>query len=154
MSHRQRPSLLGALLWIGFGTLFLLHNFGIGPGFWPLAVRYWPVLLILMGAGKVLDYLSERKPSRSGRRADRYFFFWSLLEPQNNIMTKQLGLIPRDFQIHIWDTPMRPGQWLGNSQTFTEETTVPIEKAKRFASTIPMDPSLLWPERIGRFAFV
>ena len=45
MSLKRRPSLLGALLWIGLGTLFLLRNFGIGPDFWSMAARYWPIAL-------------------------------------------------------------------------------------------------------------
>ena len=60
MSKRRRPSLLGALLWISLGVLFLLQNFGIGPDFWSLAGRYWPVLLILLGLGKVIDYFLEK----------------------------------------------------------------------------------------------
>ena len=44
--------MLGALLWLGLGVLFLLRNFGIGPDLWSLAGRYWPILLILLGLGE------------------------------------------------------------------------------------------------------
>jgi DUF4097 and DUF4098 domain-containing protein YvlB len=56
MSMRRRPSLMGALLWIALGLTFLLHNFGIGPDLSWAYKRYWPLLLILLGLGKILDY--------------------------------------------------------------------------------------------------
>src|SRR5512136_2018964 len=58
--RRYRPSLLGGLLWTGLGIVFLLRNFGIGPDFWSLAARYWPILLILLGLGKVIDYYRQK----------------------------------------------------------------------------------------------
>ncbi len=60
-SERRRPSLLGGLLWTGLGALFLLRNFGIGPDIWSLAARYWPILLILLGLGKVIDYYRQKE---------------------------------------------------------------------------------------------
>ena len=60
MSQKRRPSLLGALLWLGLGILFLLQNFGIGLDLWSFAGRYWPLLLILLGLGKVLDYFLKK----------------------------------------------------------------------------------------------
>ena len=60
MSHKHRPSLLGALIWIGIGVLFLLQNFGFGPNVWSLARRYWPVLLILLGLGKIIEYFLNK----------------------------------------------------------------------------------------------
>jgi DUF4097 and DUF4098 domain-containing protein YvlB len=61
-SPRRRccPSLLGGVLWLGLGILFLLRNFGFGPDFWRLAGRYWPILLILLGLGKVIDYFRHK----------------------------------------------------------------------------------------------
>ena len=61
MSHKGRPSLLGSLLWIGIGVLLLLWNFGVGPDFWSLIGRYWPVLLILLGLGKVLEFYLKKE---------------------------------------------------------------------------------------------
>ncbi|HPY78245.1 MAG TPA: DUF5668 domain-containing protein, partial [Anaerohalosphaeraceae bacterium] len=60
MSPKRRPSLLAALIWIGVGALFLLHNLGFGINFWSLAGRYWPILLILLGLGKVIDYYLKK----------------------------------------------------------------------------------------------
>jgi len=61
MSHKRRPSLLGGLLWTGMGLVFLLRNFGIAPDFWFFAGRYWPILLILIGLGKVIDYYRQKQ---------------------------------------------------------------------------------------------
>jgi hypothetical protein len=59
--RHRRPSLLAGLLWTAFGIMFLLRNLGIGPDLWAMARRYWPVLLILVGLGKVIDYLRQKE---------------------------------------------------------------------------------------------
>ena len=49
MEHR-RPSIIGPLILITAGVLFLLANMGMLPfTFWELAVRFWPIILILIG---------------------------------------------------------------------------------------------------------
>ena len=49
MEHR-RPSIIGPLLLITAGVLFLLANMGMLPfTFWELAARFWPIVLILIG---------------------------------------------------------------------------------------------------------
>ncbi len=53
----HRPSIIGPLILITIGVLFLLANLGYLPlTFWELA-RYWPVILILVG----LDILFGRR---------------------------------------------------------------------------------------------
>ena len=49
MEHR-RPSLIGPLILITIGILFLLANLGYLPmSFWEIAYRFWPLILILIG---------------------------------------------------------------------------------------------------------
>ncbi|MCL4395734.1 MAG: cell wall-active antibiotics response protein [Chloroflexi bacterium] len=49
MEHR-RPSLIGPLILITIGVLFLLANLGMLPySFWEIAARFWPLVLILVG---------------------------------------------------------------------------------------------------------
>ena len=49
MEHR-RPSLIGPLILITIGILFLLANLGYLPlSFWEIAYRYWPLVLVLIG---------------------------------------------------------------------------------------------------------
>ncbi len=59
--RRRCPSLLAGLIWIALGVMFLLKNFGIGPDLWMMARRYWPILLILLGLGKILDYFRQKQ---------------------------------------------------------------------------------------------
>ncbi len=48
--ERRRPSVIGPLILITVGVLFLLANMGMLPfSFWELAVRFWPILLVLIG---------------------------------------------------------------------------------------------------------
>ena len=62
MPHKtKRPSLLGGLLWIGLGVLFLLRNLSIGPDLWSMIARYWPILLILLGLAKVIEYFWKKQ---------------------------------------------------------------------------------------------
>lgn len=47
---RRKPSLIGPIILIVIGVLFLLNNFGLLPwGLWELVWRFWPLILILVG---------------------------------------------------------------------------------------------------------
>jgi hypothetical protein len=63
----RRSSLVGAVLLVALGLLFLYSNFRPGLDPWPLLSRYWPVLLIFLGLGKVWDQF--RPQDRSAGRA-------------------------------------------------------------------------------------
>lgn len=130
MSNRHRPSLLGALLWIGLGLLFLLRNFGIGPSFWSLAGRYWPVLLILLGLGKVVDYYLK-KDAFSIRIGEVIGILVLLFVGSSitRVSDSQVARFVRELPIEIGDSSLRPGQWIGDSHTYTEEATYPLERA-------------------------
>lgn len=56
----RRGSVFGALLLIAIGGLFLYAN--LKPEFspWPILAKYWPVLIIFWGLGKLVDYLMLR----------------------------------------------------------------------------------------------
>lgn len=50
MEYHRRPSLMGPLILITIGVLFLLANLGMLPlTFWEIAYRFWPLILILVG---------------------------------------------------------------------------------------------------------
>jgi len=65
---RHRRSFSGPIILIGVGVLFLLGTLGVIDwhrlGDW--FAHYWPVLLILIGIGKLIDY---QQAQRSGGRA-------------------------------------------------------------------------------------
>ncbi len=125
--HRRSPSLLGALLWLAVGTLFLLRNFGIGPDFWALAGRYWPILLILLGLGKVIDYY-RHKDGVSFRIGEIIGILILVLIGTSitKIAHSPVGPLVRDWPITIGEHSVRPGQWLGTSYSYTQEATYPL----------------------------
>jgi len=60
LSPPKTRSLAGPLILITIGALFLLHNLShinVFRLFW----RYWPVLLIAIGIGKLLQYFRNDK---------------------------------------------------------------------------------------------
>jgi hypothetical protein len=131
MADKLRPSLLGALLWIGLGTLFLLHNFGIIPDAWSLAARYWPLLLILLGAAKILDYFL-RKDSIAIRAGELIGIIFLVII--GTVVTSihrnaPLQQIYRDFQFHLYRNapPWGFRPWIGNPRAYTEEKVYPIK---------------------------
>jgi hypothetical protein len=56
-----RRSFVGPVVLICIGVFFLIAN--LVPSFnpWEILVRYWPVILILIGLGKVWDYYAFRR---------------------------------------------------------------------------------------------
>lgn len=128
MAYKRCPSLLGALLWIACGVLFLLHNFGVGPDIWSLAARYWPVLLILLGLGKICDYFLK-KEAVSIRAGEIVGVI--LLVLIGTAVTKasrgHMGRLIREMPIQLGNASVRPGQWLGSSYTYSDEVTYPLE---------------------------
>jgi hypothetical protein len=63
---RRHGSITGALFLIALGVLFLLAN--MRPDFdpWSVLMRYWPVILILLGLGKIWDAYRVRYNSGGG----------------------------------------------------------------------------------------
>jgi hypothetical protein len=128
MSHRRHPSLLGGLFLTGLGVLFLLRNFGIGPDFWSLAGHYWPVLLILLGVGKIAEYFLH-KETVSIRVGEIIGILLLVLVgfAIQRISQSHMGRFVRDLPIEIGGVPVQPGQWIGDSHTYSEDATFPLE---------------------------
>ncbi len=63
---RYQRSLAGPIVLIAIGCLFLLHNFGIRVPIWRFFGRWWPLLLILWGAIKLVEHANA---GRQGYRA-------------------------------------------------------------------------------------
>lgn len=62
---RQRNSIFGGLLLILLGVLFLLARFNPDLRMWHLFWRYWPVLIILWGAAKLIDNVSAHRAGQT-----------------------------------------------------------------------------------------
>jgi len=58
--HRPSRSIWGAVVLIAIGILLLLANLGLGFNPWSLLARYWPLILIFLGIGGVIDYFRVR----------------------------------------------------------------------------------------------
>jgi DUF4097 and DUF4098 domain-containing protein YvlB len=123
-AQRGRPSLLGGLLWTGFGAAFLLHNFSLGPDPWRIIGRYWPILLILLGLGKVIDYY-RRKGGVALRVGDiiSILFLVAIGTAVTKISDSRLADVFRDLPVNIGGSSVRPGQWIGTSYAYTQEST-------------------------------
>ncbi len=74
MPTYRRHSIVGALILIVIGALFLYSN--LHPGFdpWPLVSQYWPLLLVFIGVGKLWDYYRFRQDPAA--RGGRWFTGW------------------------------------------------------------------------------
>jgi DUF4097 and DUF4098 domain-containing protein YvlB len=62
----QRGSIFTGFLLILLGAFFLLQRFAPHLGIAHLLHRFWPVLLILWGAAKLIDYLTAQKTGADG----------------------------------------------------------------------------------------
>ncbi|MBI3667828.1 MAG: DUF4097 family beta strand repeat protein [Acidobacteria bacterium] len=60
----RRGSLVGPLIVVLLGVIFLLSNFRPELSLWKIFARYWPFLLIFWGAGRLLEYFVARATSR------------------------------------------------------------------------------------------
>lgn len=128
MSQRHRPSLLGSLLWIGLGVLFLLSNLGIVPDALTLVQRYWPLLLILLGAGKVIGYFL-RKDSVSIHFGELLGILFLLLAGIfiTKISENHMGRFLQQFPFKIGDIFIYPERWIGNSHAYAKEAVFPLD---------------------------
>jgi hypothetical protein len=57
MAKRKDPLVWGLVL-IVLGLIFILENMGLDA--WDFVWRFWPVILIVWGASKLLDGLKSR----------------------------------------------------------------------------------------------
>jgi len=77
---RRPRSIAGPIVLIAIGVLFLMAT--MRPGFdpWPILFHYWPVILILVGLGKIWDYYWTRDhPDSSGRVVTGVGTAWIIL---------------------------------------------------------------------------
>src|SRR6185295_18258852 len=66
----SRPRSAGSFFWglilIAAGSIFLLRNLGYDVPVWTGIARYWPVLLIVWGVVKLIDYARLKRSGDSG----------------------------------------------------------------------------------------
>jgi len=59
----RRKSVFGGLLWIIIGSLLLANNLGARFGIWEMLANWWPLILIILGLGKLFEHYAA---TRSG----------------------------------------------------------------------------------------
>jgi hypothetical protein len=64
--RRKRGSIFTGLLLILLGTIFLLDRYDPALGIGHLIRLYWPVLIIVWGVAKLIDYLAESRTGGPG----------------------------------------------------------------------------------------
>jgi len=57
MAKRKDPLVWGLIL-VALGLVFILENFGLDA--WDFLWRFWPVILIVWGATKLVEGLKEK----------------------------------------------------------------------------------------------
>ncbi|HXW56065.1 MAG TPA: toast rack family protein [Candidatus Cybelea sp.] len=74
--RRYRGSIVGAMILIAVGIFFLAVNLRPNINPWPILFRYWPLILIFIGVGKIFDSFVFR--DRTGAPAGEHFSAVSL----------------------------------------------------------------------------
>jgi N-terminal domain of toast_rack, DUF2154/Domain of unknown function (DUF5668) len=69
--RRYRGSITGAMILIAIGIFFLAVNLHPNIDPWPILFRYWPLILIFIGAGKIFDSFIFR--DRTGASTGDHF---------------------------------------------------------------------------------
>lgn len=64
---RRAGSITGALILIAIGVFVLISNLHPEIEFWPILFRYWPLILIFIGIGKIFDSIVFRDSGATTR---------------------------------------------------------------------------------------
>jgi hypothetical protein len=63
----RRGSIVGPVILIGLGVLFLMATLLPDFDLWPILARYWPLILIFIGLGQIFDYFINRDRADGAR---------------------------------------------------------------------------------------
>ena len=96
----RRSSVFTGLLLILLGTLFLIHHLHPGLGIGHLVARYWPILLIVWGVAKLIDYQAADRTGE-GRPA--------ILSPMEAALLVLVVLVLTGMSAHEWIQRHEPG---------------------------------------------
>jgi DUF4097 and DUF4098 domain-containing protein YvlB len=140
MSQRRvSGGIFWGLVFLIIGSLFLIRNLGYAIPLWTLFYRYWPVLLIVWGLFKLVDYWAAEadgtaRPLFSAGDVTAIVFvilFGSLLTFAANL-SPDLGKLFQTANLDLWDLT-------GNSFSFTE----------RHVMDVPPDSTIEITNRFG-----
>jgi hypothetical protein len=119
-SYHRRSPISGALFLIAVGVFFLIWRMRPDVDMWDILFRYWPLILIFIGLGKIFDALLDRRdPKYAGES-------WV-----SGVSVALLVLILL-FGLAIWR-----GRRISYSEAHTS-STVELQGAKSVSATIDM----------------
>ncbi len=116
----RRGSLVGPIILVVLGALFLANNLRPELSLWDMAARYWPFLLIFWGAARLVEYVVGRASGRPIARTltGGEVFLVVLICVAGNAM---FGFARGDWQpLRITSRGL---EWFGESHQFTFEQT-------------------------------
>ena len=117
---RSAAGFFWGLILVGIGLIFLLKNLGVDLPIWSSIATYWPVLLILWGFIKIIDYVRWKKAGEPGPLFGAgEIVLLMIVILSGTVLTAASNLNP-DFtrllemaDIDLWDIA-------GNSYSYTE----------------------------------
>lgn len=132
----RRKSVFGGLLWITLGSLLLANNLGARFGFLEFLGNWWPLLLILLGLGKLFEHYAATRAGESPAR---------LLSGGEIFLLIILFLVAGVYAgvVHIVDDDFFP--WW-SPHTFTEEITKTARTGAKIVVTLPRGDVTVHPE--------
>lgn len=125
--NMRHGSATGAAILIGIGVFFLILNFR--PNFhpWAFLERYWPVLLIILGLGKLWDYYAGREhPEMAGR--------WGFL---GTVIVVLVAVVFATSVAH-WGRNRRDTGWSDHRLNIHEAQSVDFQGAQSVTANIQM----------------
>ena len=126
-----RPrSIVGPVILIGLGVLFLMRNMGYSLGFLQGFGRYWPLLLVLIGVVRLVEWAMARSSGRPAPCMGGGSVFLLILLIIAGCSVSAMNHSPNFFHFNPNADGLDAGdQWMhlfGNEYTFDGEQTAPL----------------------------
>ena len=126
-----RPrSIVGPVILIGIGVIFLMRNFGYSLGFLQDFVRYWPLLLVLIGLVRLSEWMYARTTGHPAPCMGGGSVFLLVLLIIVGSSFSAMNRAPGFFHIGPNGDGLDAGdEWMrlfGNEYTFDGELTQPL----------------------------
>jgi hypothetical protein len=126
-----RPrSIVGPVILIGLGVLFLMRNMGYSLGFLQGFGRYWPLLLVLIGVVRLVEWAMARSSGRPAPCMGGGSVFLLILVIIAGCSVTAMNHAPGVFHFNPNADGLDAGdEWMhlfGNEYTFDGEQTAPL----------------------------
>lgn len=134
--YYRRGSIFWALILIAIGVIFLVPNFYPNLHPWYLIARYWPILIIIWGLSKVVDYVHARShpevaapPLFSGTEVILLLLILIVGTLLSHVILAPWHEWSREWGIHLdesnWNNPFL------NSYNYTQDLSQKVQPGSR-----------------------